>query len=347
MDNVHGGDIYSYGDALDFSANINPLPMPPEIAAAVRRSVGQLRHYPDPSCRGLRRALSAYHGLPENFFICGNGAAELLFTLVFAYRPKAALTAAPSFLEYEAALRAVGADVRRFLLSEKDGFMPPDSFLDALDETLDMAFLCVPNNPTGVLPPRDFVSAVADRCRARRILLVLDECFLDFLPRREQASFLEETKHNEYLAVLRSFTKMYALAGLRLGYAVTGNQRLLARMYACRQPWPVSVPAEAAGIAALKETAFAERSRQYIHKEAAYLTRELGALVQKVYAPAANFIFFQDKGGLWEQCLARGILIRDCSNYAGLESGYYRVAVKLHEENERLVRTLAAVKDNG
>lgn len=340
MYSQHGGDIYSHPGVLDFSANINPLPTPDPILEAAKEGLELVSGYPDYACRELRAALAGSLRCPMDCIICGNGAAELLFTLVLARKPQKALVAVPGFLEYENALRSVGTEIVYYPLQETNGFALCEDYLSSLTEELDMVFLCSPNNPTGNLIDRELLLKISDICENKQILLVMDECFQDFLQNPSRYSLLQELAGRQYLFLLKSFTKLFGLAGLRLGYGVTWNRELLEKMKQSRQPWSVSLPAQKAGIAALAQEEYVRKTREYIRQEQQFLYQSLRGLGWKVYEPSANFIFFRGCVGLQETLLEQNILIRDCSNYCGLEPGYYRIAVKKHEENKKLIEAV-------
>ena len=185
--NPHGGDIYTKKCRVDFSVNVNPLGVPESVKEAVRKSAESVEQYPDALCRDLTRALSEKEQLPEENILFANGAAELIFALTQALRPKKALIAAPGFAEYEAALSAAGCFIRMYPLQKEKGFLLQDDFCDDLTDDLDLVFLCNPNNPTGLTIPQELLLKILDNCRERNIYLVLDECFIEFLP--EPVSF--------------------------------------------------------------------------------------------------------------------------------------------------------------
>lgn len=343
MYNGHGGDIYSYGNITDFSTNINPLKVPSEITEAVVSGVHELCNYPDWSCRELRGKIAEKLGCGLDDVICGNGAADLIFSIVYAHRPKKALLVSPCFAEYEAALRAIDAEIVYHELSADNDFALTDAFEKQLTADLDIVFLCVPNNPTGAVIDKERLIKIADICEKKHILLILDECFNEFLEMPDKYAMLDNISGREYLVILKSFTKMFALAGLRLGYAVSCNHALFEKIYSGRQPWPVSTLAQMAGLAALEQTAFVTASRKYLQEERKFLAERLGALGCRVFEGYANFIFFYAVEDLKERLLQKGFLIRDCSNYHGLTKGYYRIAVKKHEDNVRLVEAIRLV----
>lgn len=339
---VHGGNIYTYKNCLDFSANCNPLGTPETVKQAVRDSLDCIKNYPQVGYAPLRSAIAEYEGVSPENVICGNGAAELVFSLCHAIKPKKALIPIPTFAEYEQALVSCGCEVEHVLLREEDGFQLQDSFINWLHRDLDVLFLCNPNNPTGVSINRDFLFRVLRVCRELDILLVVDECFLDFIEEPERFTLKAQLSRYHNLFLLKAFTKRYAMPGIRLGYGITENRELLEAMTQVTQPWNISVMAQAAGIAALKESAYVEKGRQMVFREAKYLKEELASLGMQVYPSEANYIFFRGPENLFEICAKQKVLIRDCSNYAGLRKGFYRVAVRTHEENEQLIR---AIKD--
>ena len=178
---LHGGDIYRHPDVIDFSVNTNPLGAPESVKRAVQESVAKIEHYPDVRCEALREAISGFEQVNMEEILCGNGAAELFFAAVQAVRPQKALVTAPSFSEYEEALRSVGAEVEYYYLCEEDNFQIREDYVDKLSEEIDMIFLCNPNNPTGQTIDRDMLIKILDRCKKQNIVVILDECFLEFL----------------------------------------------------------------------------------------------------------------------------------------------------------------------
>lgn len=346
MKHVHGGNVYQYKNCIDFSANCNPLGTPESVKQAIIQSLDRISNYPQVGYEPLREAIGRYESVDAEHIICGNGAAELIFSLCRAVLPKKALVMAPTFAEYEQALYSVGCVTERFYLKEEQNFRLTEDFLQVLDEDLDMIFLCNPNNPTGVLTERDRLLRILKCCQEKNIMLVVDECFLDFV--REPDAYTLKSAFSYYpnLFLLKAFTKRYAMAGIRLGYGISKNRVLLEKMERMTQPWNVSSIAQTAGMAALQETGYVEAGRQLVFKEQEYLKREMEKLGLKTYDSEANYVFFKGTEDLFETCVEHGILIRDCSNYPGLSKGFYRAAVKKHEENERLIQVLRRLSEN-
>lgn len=342
----HGGDIYNNVNCLDFSANINFLGMPAGIKEAVINSVQDCLHYPDVSMRKLKEAISRREQVDMVDIICGNGAAELIFALTAAIQPKEALIFAPSFYEYEQALSFYGAKLIIHELTENNNFSLTESeeknVLNKITSETDMVFICNPNNPTGILTKKIFVERLLRKCQENNAILVVDECFLDFVSQKEKYSVADLVKKYSNLFVLKAFTKIFAIPGLRLGYGLCSNSNLLDKMKSGLQPWNVSVPAQAAGVAAAGLSHFEEQTREALAIEKEYLLKALNRFSEKikVFGCSANYIFFRADESFGEKMKQMNILVRDCSNYRTLSKGYYRIAVRTHKENEMFVAAL-------
>ena len=337
---IHGGDIYRHKNVLDFSSNMNPLGTPRSVVKAASEGCAAIANYPDIHKSELRQALSSYEGVPEDWLIFGNGAAELIFLLALAEKPQRALITAPTFAEYEQALKTTGCDVRYFYLKEENGFRVTEEILDSITDEIDMIFLCNPNNPTGLTIAPDLLDRVIRKCAICRIRLVLDECFQDFLDQESIHTRKHMLGSCHHIFILRAFTKRYAMAGIRLGYGICADHLFLERMQELIQPWNVSIPAQMAGVAALDENDYVSAARQIVSEERDFLKKALIEAGFQVFDSEANYIFFKGPAGLADHTLQAGVMIRDCSNYVGLSEGFYRVAVRTHDENVQLLRAL-------
>lgn len=345
---VHGGDWAGYRaefgcDALDFSANVSPLGLPAGVAAAITNALPTADRYPDPLCRELRAALAGAEGVPADWIFCGNGAADLIFRLALAVRPRRALLPAPTFAEYEAALQTVGCAVQRVFLREENEFAVTEEFIDAVTPETDIVFLCQPNNPTGQVTPPALVERLVRRCAECGAVLVVDECFLDFLPDRDAWTAKQLLRDAPQLIILKAFTKLYAMAGVRLGYALCGDAALLEKMRGAGQPWAVSSLAQAAGLAALQETAYADAVRALIAEQRPRMAAGLRALGLRVMDGQANYLLFRATPDFGEKLRRRGAVVRSCANYPGLDSAWYRTAVRTAEENTRLLQIMGEI----
>lgn len=348
MELIHGGDWAGYRaefgrDALDFSANVSPLGLPAGVAAAITNALPTADRYPDPLCRELRAALAGAEGVPADWILCGNGAADLIFRLALAVRPRRALLPAPTFAEYEAALQTVGCAVQRVFLREENEFAVTEEFIDAVTPETDIVFLCQPNNPTGQVTSPALVERLVRRCAECGAVLVVDECFLDFLPDRDAWTAKQLLRDAPQLVILKAFTKLYAMAGVRLGYALCGDAALLEKMRGAGQPWAVSSLAQAAGLAALQETAYAGAVRALIAEQRPRMAAGLRALGLRVMDGQANYLLFRATPDFGEKLRRRGAVVRSCANYPGLDAAWYRTAVRTAEENTRLLQIMGEI----
>ena len=340
--NPHGGDVYGAEIRLDFSSNVNPLGTPPGVIEVIRDAAQHVRRYPDPYCRALTAAIAEHEGVPERYILCGSGAAELIYAYCDALRPTLSAELAPTFSEYGTAAAHFGAQIARYTLAAPE-FMPDEGLLTFSDERRpEVLFLCTPNNPTGRTLPRRLLEKVLALSAERGMRVFLDECFLDFTDAASAKPFLSQYPN---LLILKAFTKSYALAGARVGYCLTADEKLLADMAAYTQPWNVSLLAQAAGTAALRERGWLARAKSVLTGERAYLTNELTRLGFAVCPSEANYLLFSAPKGLDAALLREGIAIRSCENYAGLCAGWYRIAVRLRDENDALLDAMRRVME--
>ena len=348
---AHGGNIYKKArelgipesEILDFSANLSPLGIPEGVKKSMVDAIEGLINYPDPDCTLLTEAVVAFDGVETSQILCGNGGADLLFRLALALKPKHVLLPVPAFVEYEESLKSVDAKVEHFLL-EQD-FKVKEALLDAMKPEHDFMVICNPNNPTGLLVERELLLRILDRAKELGIIVLVDECFLEIYPGEQEYTLKGYLKQYPNLIILKSFTKMYAIPGVRLGYVLSGNEELLRKMKASGQAWSVSHFAQAAGVAALKELEYREQTIRLIAKENVFLKGELSKLPIRLYDGVVNYLFFQATGvnDLDKRLEKHGIMIRNCSNYVNLGDDYFRVAVKAREDNTRLLEALKKV----
>ena len=340
--NPHGGDIYGGGVSLDFSANTNPFGTPAGVLQAVQAALPEMHRYPDPYCRRLVSAIADFEGVDRNYILCGNGAAELIYAYCAAVHPAVALELAPTFSEYALGLNRVGCRVKQYYLTPDNDFALNERFLDHLEETMPQAvFLCNPNNPTGGLIAPELLKKILVFCKESGIHLFIDECFLDLSD--GGVSMKPYLKDYPNLFLLKAFTKSYGMAGIRLGYCLCSDGELLKAMAQAVQPWNVSSLAQAAGIAALAEGDFLEQTKALIAAERPWLKGQLEAFGFRVCPSRVNYLLFQAPEDLHEKLKKKGIAIRNCDNYPGLTSGWYRIAVRRHEENEALIAAIGSV----
>ena len=337
--NPHGGDIYGGGVTLDFSANTNPFGTPEGVIRAVQAALPEMHRYPDPYCRSLVDAIANFEDVDKNFILCGSGAAELIYAYCAAVHPKTALELAPTFSEYALGLNRVGCSVKHYYLTPDNDFRLDEHFLYHLEDTTPEAvFLCNPNNPTGALIAPELLKKILDFCKKSNTTLFIDECFLDLSDNgQSMKAYLQD---NPNLFLLKAFTKSYGMAGIRLGYCLCSDGELLKAMAMEVQPWNVSSLAQAAGIAALRESGFLQKTKELIGVERPWLQRKLESFGFWVCPSSVNYLLFQGPTDLHQKLKEKGIAIRNCDNYPGLTQGWYRIAVRRHEENLMLIAAI-------
>ncbi len=345
MKYIHGGDIYRNQVEYDFSVNINPMGMPVKSIEAAHEGIVLSGRYPDYKCERLCQEIGRFHGIDQSYAFVGNGAAELIYTLCYTLRPQRALVLAPTFQEYEGAIKAAGGKVNYCYLSEENDFDVDEgvsrSILGMLhgNQKQDILFVCNPNNPTGRIVKKDILIEIIRECQAVGTRVCVDESFLPFVEEENKYSLIYDLQQFSNLIVLRSFTKIYGMPGLRLGYVLSADRVFLDDMREKCQPWSVSVPAQLAGIAALRDEAFLEKTVKLIKEGREFLVQELlPHISDKYFESKANFILFKGDAGLQNRLLEEGILIRNCENFQGLDRGFYRIAVRSISENKEFVR---------
>ena len=352
----HGGDIWGAAErqgvplsrVLDFSANINPLGPSLKARKRLARDVSLVALYPDKRQAELRRLLAARDGIAEDCILFGNGATQLIHLLPRVGRYKRALIVEPTFSEYRRALSNSGSEIREFFLTPKNNFhLDLNLLLRVLGrEQPNVLFLASPNNPTGLVSPHRMLLRVSAFCEERDIDLIVDESFIEFTT---EPSLMTLATHRRHLLVVRSLTKSFALAGLRIGYLVAGRSRveeLAHRM----EPWSVNTLALSAAAASILDTNYIQKARSLIQREREYLSRELPQLGWlHPYPSSANFLLARIRAryttapALERMLAARNVLVRDASDFRGLDNQYLRFAVRQRRENRRLLAELEAI----
>lgn len=350
----HGGDLNTAQETfgfredafVDFSSNMNPLGPPEAVRKALLTYADTIDRYPDPVSRGLRRALSEHHHIDEDSIVIGNGAAELIDLIVRVLKPDTAAIAAPCFDEYGDAVRKMGGSLYEIVLSAEQNFVL-DSEHPQLAEARERASLFIlgsPNNPTGQLVDPDLLAALAESGS----YVVVDEAFMDFVPEEARYSLVQAATNHERLFVIRSMTKFYSIPGIRLGYII-GSPRVMSQVRRLQVPWSVNSLAQQIGQAVIGDSDFAERTMQWLRSEREWLTAQLERIGLHVFPSETNYVLVRlpsdceySASMLQLEMGKRAVLIRDASRFTGLDHRYVRLAVKLREQNERLI---AALKD--
>jgi len=358
---VHGGDVLDATvksglhreEILDFSSSVNPLGPSKKALEAAKKSFKEIPAYPDSNCLELREAIASHFSdISKNNVVIGNGSTELiyLFAEAFLKKGEVALIPAPTFGEYESAVRKTGETVK-FVKLDKNFNVDGNVYIRKMAGAK-MVFLCNPNNPTSILIPNGTLTGIVERALEQDSLVFLDEDFLEFVENEKALSLIGKIKHYPNLFILRSFTKIFGLTGLRVGYGIA-SEEIINVLSCAKIPWNINCLAQAAALEALKDEEHLRVTRELIKREKTQLLTELEQFGSfKVYPPDANFFFIDiRKSGLTatelaNKLLQQGILIRDCTSFRGLDQYYIRVAVKTRFENERLIEALKRTVKN-
>jgi len=345
----HGGNIYKLRGRkiLDFSANINPLGLSPKIKKWLdnqKEVQERILHYPDPETRELKKVIARYWEIKEDNILIANGSTELIYLLPHICKSSTFIVQ-PTFSEWEKAFALQGRKTLTVPLSKEDNFTLQNDELNTLPEDSSL-IICNPNNPTGNLlveDPKKFLSSV------KFSHLTVDETFMDFLPQEKRLTFLYEALTNDKVLVLRTFTKFFALPGLRIGYLV-GSRANVEKLQKLKPPWSVNMLAQETALRALEDKDYIRKTREYVLKEKDFLFSELSKIKGlKPYPTRVNFIFLEitrkelTSEKLQKLLLEEGILIRDCSNFNNLNHKFFRVAVRNHEENLYLLKSIKKI----
>ena len=334
--NIHGGDVYTNKVNIDFSVNVNPMGVPASVKQAMMEAINNVDVYPDIRCEQLTVACATKLGVKKEYLIFGNGSSELFMAIANTLRPKKVVIPVPSFFGYEYAFSNMSEDIIFYPMKEEEEYKLIEGFLNTLNDS-DCIVLANPNNPTGAPIDKSLLIDILDVCNKKNIKVILDECFIEFTDEESMIGLIDNYPN---LIIVRSFTKIYAIPSVRLGYAICSDESLNDSIRKHLPEWNVSGIAQMAGIECTKCKDFINDTKEYVKKERDYLQGELSKLGIKVYDSVANYLFLYSEKPLYDLLLKQGILIRDCSNYRGLKEGYYRVAVKIHEDNLKLIYVL-------
>ncbi len=351
----HGGDIWEMGrlygmrpwEVIDFSASINPLGPPPGVEEAMVEGIRLISNYPEPESFSMRMELASYHEISRHNLLVGNGSTEFIYLIPRILQPKEALVIEPAFGEYRASLIANGCGVDTFRVSEESGFSPDIGRLfDALRKRYGVLYLGNPSNPAGALLDNETVLGIALECKRYGTTLVVDEAFMDFAGNSLVKCVSDEL---ENVIILRSMTKFFALAGLRLGYVIA-ERRMIGLLMDSMPPWSVNTLASMAGVECLRDKKYIAKTRDWLKGERPFVQRGLSSIPGlKPFTSSANYILVKilakemDAKTLQLYLLKDGILIRDCTSFVGLGMDFFRVAIRERAENSVLLDKLKCI----
>ena len=352
---LHGGNIYRFqregkNDILDYSSNINPLGVPQKFVDIAKESFDKLVSYPDPYYIDLRKKIAEFNSLDSSNIIVGNGATEILFLYLKALKPKKVLILAPCFAEYERALKSVSAEINYFELKESDNFYPNIKSLKKEIETnnYDLLLFCNPNNPTGQFIKLEDIKEVVEVCENKNTKIFVDEAFIEFVENWQEKTV--SLFKNKNIFIMRAFTKFFAIPGLRLGYGIGFDEKILDNMWDEKEPWTLNTFANLAGLVMLDDKEYIKKSEKWILEEKEFMYKELSKFQYlKAYRAECNFILLKiqniSSASLRDKMIEKNILIRDASNFKFLDYHFVRLAIKDRESNIKVLEALADIME--
>lgn len=352
----HGSDIEQiekyYGipkeSIVKFGANVNPLGLSDAVRDALAEHLDIITSYPDREYKTLRKAIAQYCGTDMDYVVTGNGSTELISLLISLRNARHALVIGPTYSEYERELSLTGGRITNYYLEEEQDFRLNLEHLErALADDVDFLILCNPNNPTSSALNLNELDALVGLCKERRIFVMIDETYVEFAPSVDEISAVPLIPRYDNLMILRGVSKFFAAPGLRLGYGMTSNRAFLTNLKQHQNPWSLSSLGAFAGERMLMDTDYIHRTRELILSQRSKCMAVLNDFrYVKVYPAYGNFILMKLlKDGIssfdvFEHAIQKGMMIRDCSSFAGLPGEYVRFCIMMPEDNERLLRCL-------
>jgi len=331
--------------AIRLASNENPAPPSPAVMEALQKALAGLNRYPDGSGYYLRQALAKKHGVSPESIVLGNGSNELIELLArtFVQRGEEVIIPHPSFIVFPWIVEAVGGT--RVVVTLKDHRIDLPKMRRAITPLTKMVFVANPNNPTGTIVTAEEVEKFLDKV-PDRVIVVFDEAYYDFAAGPDFPDTLAALRHGSRVVILRTFSKMASLAGLRIGYAIA-DPDCIALMNRIRQPFNVTTLAQIGALAALGDEAHVRRSVEAVREAVRSLSAALDALGVRYVPSRANFILaeFDDATRVYEQLLKLGVIVRPMTSF-GLERAL-RITAGTPEENRRLIAALRTVLGKG
>lgn len=357
-DHFHGSDLEKiqqiYGidksDIVSFSANVNPLGISPRLREHLSKHIDCITTYPDREYTTLRRCMAAYANTEPEHIIVGNGSTELISLFIQIEHPKKAMILGPTYSEYEREISLGGGTTLYYPLKEQDEFqLNTEHFISKLDDSLDLLILCNPNNPTSSCISLKDMRTILDICKEYGIYVMVDETYIEFVEDVSHTSAVGLTAYYNNIIILRGTSKFFAAPGLRLGYAITGNEDLLRNMNQRKNPWTINSLAVTAGELMFQDEAYIQQTRELIRGERQRCYDLLAASDRfHPYKPTANFMLVRimdedlNSGILFERAIQKGMMIRDCSTFPFLNQQYIRFCFMNPADNSRLMDCLLA-----
>ncbi len=356
VDHFHGSDLEkierTYGikkeDITSFSANVNPLGVSFLLKNTLAQKIDAITSYPDREYTALRKAIASYVHTDYSNIIVGNGSTELISLFIQIQKPKKALMIGPTYSEYEREVSLEGGRSHYYSLNEEKDFeLDINELKQELQSDVDLLVICNPNNPTSSVISRKDMRKILDICKQRDIYVMVDETYVEFATNMEDITSVPLTEYYNNLVILRGTSKFFAAPGLRLGYAICGNDDLVKEIAKRQNPWTINSLAAIAGEIMFTDTEYMEQTKTLINTERNRIVERLQGIKDiKVFPPHANFVLVKllrddiTSNDLFDATIRKGLMIRDCSTFPFLDNHYIRFCFMEPEKNDLLLDTL-------
>ncbi len=357
----HGSDLEKTAEyyhiapekIIKFGANVNPLGLSETVKHALASHLDIISSYPDRDYKSLRSTAGNYCGADPAHIIVGNGSTELISLLINERKAKKALVLEPAYSEYARELKLAGGSIAYYNLKESQDFvLDAEDFISCLSDDIDLVILCNPNNPTSSAIRAADLRQILDACQERGIFVMVDETYVEFAPDISEITAVPFTAEYENLMVIRGVSKFFAAPGLRFGYGVTGNGKLMGALLACQNPWSLNSIGAYAGELMLKDKDYIQKTRTLVCTERVRLMEILHSMPNvKAYEPYGNFILVRilnpavSSFDVFEAAIRENMMIRDCSSFKSLEGEYVRFCIMMPEDNDRLMECIRRAAD--
>jgi len=348
FERYHGGNIYQASQEsgipidriLDFSASLSPLPLPERAKELLVRADSLVKAYPEPWAESLKKALAEDYEIEERFLLCGSGSISLLYALASVLKVSDIGIIVPTFTEYERAFAAFNSDIKFVYIkaeSNKDFKVDLSTIIEVLDK-VQCIVICNPNNPTGVVLPPLWIKEILDKASSKDRWVIIDEAFIDYVPEYSVMHFVREYSN---LIVLRSLTKFYGIASLRVGFVVA-QSKILHEIKKVVPPWSVTQLSIEISKVLLSDKQFKSRVFQWLKQEKSFMEQGLRRLNIRYFPSLVNFYLIQTPkaSALWQRLLQKGILLRRCTDFKGLDYRFLRISLRTREDNKILLQEL-------
>lgn len=349
----HGANLYDlssqYGfskeDIMDFSSNINPFGSSKLAKEYIVNNIDKVSVYPDPEYLELKTSISNYCNCSIDNILLGSGATELISSFIKTINPKKALILSPAYSEYEKELSKIECNITKYFSKKEYNFtINIDNLIEIINKNnYELIIICNPNNPTGFTFSKNEIEKILNNTNS---FVMVDETYIEFTNTSIYSSTSLVDKYDN-LFVIRGTSKFFSTPGIRLGYGLISNHKVMYEMNSNLDLWNINIFASMMGEVMFNDNKFIENTYSLMTKERDYLVNELSKFTDlKIYNSQGNFILCEIKSKsitakeVREKLIPKRIIIRDCVSFDGLDEYFFRVCILKPEENKLLIDNL-------